>query len=264
MPTYEDLYNTRKTTEDIDNTFAATYEMATLERNHSEDDELTDEDKTAVAEHLKSVIPELQSFLDELTGQTTEETTMDDIAVTAIMKELSETKYPDTEEDEPDDCVRIALNIPVPPSLSEEEKRELERSMVLEAAAHANSWIVNNEIDKKMGPNMGVPIPESEDIDTDEELEEAEDEVEMPPEEVIRDIANKYNETYEQMRADYDEDFPALEFAVIECLIEDGYITPGHHYNVETETVEFMNGDTMSFVTGPKGSRTVKKEKDEK
>lgn len=239
MATYEDVYNTSKTTEDIHNTMAVTYEMMSEKGIDDPETELTDEDHTAVREHLKSVIPELQGFLDNLTGHTTE-TPQEDAG--------------DDEEPEPDDVVRIVLNIPAA-HLSAEERVQLERDMVREAAEYSSIWMQTKEF----------RMADSPDVNENEEHEEAVDnlvsEVDLPPDEVIADIEQKFSETYEQMRVDYDEDFTALQRAVFECLIEDGYIAPGPHYNVDTETVEFMNGDKMSFVTGPKGSKTVKKEK---
>lgn len=240
MATYEDVYNTSKTTEDIHNTMAVTYEMMSEKGIDDPETELTDEDHTAVREHLKSVIPELQGFLDDLTGHTTE-TPQEDAG--------------DDEEPEPDDVVRIVLNIPAA-HLSAEERVQLERDMVNEAANYSSIWMQTKEF----------RMADSPDVNEDEEHEEAVDnlvsEVDLPPEEVTTDIATKWRETYEQMRPDYHEsEEMELETAVIECLIEDGFIVPGPHYNVETVTAETYGGDKTTFVTGPKGSKTVNKEK---
>lgn len=268
MTTYQDIYDTSKTTEDIHNTMAVTYEMATGEKNLDADDELTEEDRVAVANHLKEVIPELKNLLGMLEpGSPEEEVTVDDIAEArreeALDQMLKRTHDAVLEavENQRDDCVRISLHIPAS-HLSEAQREKLEKDVVREAAIYSKMWMDALEFGGESLVMNDKLEPEDVELDEhEEEVSEAEEEVEMPPDDVIRDISNKYNETYQQMRADYDEDFTALEFAVIECLIEDGYIQPGSHYNVRTETVETMNGNKTSFVTGPKGSKTVKGKK---
>ena len=261
MATYQDIYDTSKTTEDIHNTMASTYEMATMEKNLDADDELTEEDRAAVANHLKGVIPELKSLLATLEPGEPEPEVTPDEKLDQMLKDTHDAVLEAVENQQGDDCVRIVLHIPAG-HLSAAQREKLEKDVVQEAAIYSKMWMDALTFGGESLVMNDKLEPEDVEVDEyEEEVEEAEEEVEMPPEDVIRDIATKYNETYEQMRVDYDEDFTALEFAVIECLIEDGYIQPGPHYNVRTETVETMKGDRTSFVTGPKGSKIVKKEK---
>lgn len=250
MATYQDVYDTSKTTEDIHNTMAVTYEMMSEKGIDDPETELTDEDHTAVRDHLKSVIPELQSFLDQLTGQTPADEALEDV-LTKTHEQVGEAVEERLERE--DGVVRIVLNIPAH-HLSEAQREKLEKDVVREAAIYSKMWMDALEYGGE-SLVMNEEKVEPEDI----EIQEAEEGVDLPPEEVITDVAQKWRQTYEQMRPDYnEEDYDELEVAVIECLIEDGYITPGPHYNVETETVRTVGGDKTTFVTGPKGSKTVK------
>lgn len=272
MATYQDMWDTRKVTEDIDNTLAVTWEMMGEKGIDDPETELTDEDKTAIMENLKSVIPELQSFLDDLTGQTpTEPAKDDDItdggfisanSLDAVAVPIETLQGNVVGENTTDDCVRIVLHIPAA-HLSAPQRAKLEKDVVQEAAIYSKMWMDALEYggesfvmnDKVEPQNIEVEY-EEEGIDTEED--------ELPPEEVIGDIVQKWRDTYETMRPDYKDNYDELDMAVFECLIEDGYIMPGHHYDVEVETVETLRGDTTSFVTGPKGSRTVKSKKESK
>lgn len=254
--TYEDLYSYRKSSNNFDNTLASTYEMH-IEKDGDPADELTTEDKKVIAAHLKGFSVDMTGLhhalhSNEAIGEEDEEVTVDDIAEARRQEALSQTES-DAEEEESDTCVRIALHIPAA-HLSGEERQQLERDLVQEAAQFTEIWMQTREFRGGL-PNM------NEEEEYEEAVAEAEEGVDLPPEQVIADIAAKYNETYDQMRVDYDENFRELEIAVIECLIEDGYIAPGDHYTVRTETAETFGGDKTTFVTGPAGSKTVKGKK---
>lgn len=283
MTTYQDLWDSHKATEDLDNTLQGLYNEHTGENDGDPDDEVTPAD----LEKLRAHLSDMRSVMQDIE---TEEITVDDIAEARRAEALSECDaieedYKDQSDDvavgaraailrvrtrvtntvEPDDCVRIALHIPAA-HLSAEQREKLEKDVVQEAAIYSKMWMDALEFGGESVVMNQTPAAENivvieEDDEEGEEVEVAVSDVEMPPDDVLKDIARKWSETYEQMRADFNEDFEALEIAVVECLIEDGYITPGSEYNVETHTVETYGGDKTTFVTGPQGSKTVKKDK---
>lgn len=265
---YEDLWNMHKGSDELHNGFASLYEAHTGENGGDPEDELTPKDLIAVRTIVREFDDGFDDFYNEIMEGTHTKDEKDDRIVAA--QEMEETALDcvltstheqlgdavEARQEVEDDCVRIVLNIPAH-HLSAEERVRLEHDVVKEVAEYIQIWEQTKEI-RMREPEIREP---AEEVEYEQELESAEEGVDMPPDEVLVDIARKWSQTYEQMRVDYDEDFQALENAVVECLIEDGYISPGRHYNVEVVDVSTVGGDKTAFVTGPKGSKIVKKGK---